>query len=434
MVNFNETSSSFSAFDRSNHLQPPIPTDEFFLLEGYDFCWLLLEAIDIANTEEAINELNTRLSPGQKALYCWWFVDGQVTNGGFIQFYYNGYGKYMLTAIDGIRHIGDPEMADLMARAHKIYLKEKALIDEKKTLNEFSDLYDQLENLSELDNLYYEINAKTVKNLESYARQHPDEFCVDENGQAFGQLEGEKVVKYEDGKTKAVLHFQEGMLEGTVALFYPNGNPKAKLSYRKGEKSGVQEYYHKEDGSLRRRDQINPLDGSVLREKFYSSGQLESRSVLDENLERSGAYQEWYENGNLKEEATFIANIKREGKWAKYWPDGSPKMEAEVIEGDTRYTGYWTEAGERLLTNGTGTYINEYVSSFDKDTTIYITEYKNFLRDGVSKSINSGVITLYQEFKAGQSHGWTRSYTRQGELKKEKYYQNGVETNPPKKR
>jgi uncharacterized protein YwqG len=39
-----------------------------------------------------------RLSPGQKALFFIWYLDAEVTNGGFIQFYWNGKGYDLVTS------------------------------------------------------------------------------------------------------------------------------------------------------------------------------------------------------------------------------------------------------------------------------------------------------------------------------------------------
>ena len=68
-------------------------------------------------------ELNAveELSPGQRALYVTWLVEGEVNNGGFNQFYFNSSGQFSGMAVDGFRLFGANKFADLMQRANTTY-------------------------------------------------------------------------------------------------------------------------------------------------------------------------------------------------------------------------------------------------------------------------------------------------------------------------
>src|SRR5690606_39687538 len=93
------------------------------------------------------------------------------------------YGHYVPTIIKSLEHIGDKKMADLIQRADNIYQKNKKLIDKAREKDLFdSDLYERLEELSELDSKYYKLNEKTMTRLEKYIRKKPNEFCIDEEG------------------------------------------------------------------------------------------------------------------------------------------------------------------------------------------------------------------------------------------------------------
>ncbi|MEJ7766845.1 MAG: DUF4375 domain-containing protein, partial [Chitinophagaceae bacterium] len=70
-----------------------------------------------------------KLSFAQTLLYCWCQMDGQVCNGGFVQFYYNGFGHYVPAIIQGLDIIGDKEMADLVRTADRFYHKENRFIN-----------------------------------------------------------------------------------------------------------------------------------------------------------------------------------------------------------------------------------------------------------------------------------------------------------------
>src|ERR1700761_4202302 len=101
---------AYTIFDENNHLQSLFDKTEFDNLRGWDFGWAMLEPINIAESRDEDAELSKRLSPGQKALYFFWYLDSAVINGGFIQFYWNGYREYLPTIINGLKLIGDNEM------------------------------------------------------------------------------------------------------------------------------------------------------------------------------------------------------------------------------------------------------------------------------------------------------------------------------------
>ena len=175
-------------FEQSKHFRPKLNTGDFLKLSGFDFGWFVLEPISeyIQDRKGELTKGNT-LSYGQKALYYWWYVDAQVTNGGFTQFYFNEYGKYVPTIIKGLKHIGDNKMAELVNRSYELYLKENKKIKDarKGGLEAFSNLYKEVKDFEELDDEYYKLNEQTMKNIENYIRKNPNEFCLDENSKEF---------------------------------------------------------------------------------------------------------------------------------------------------------------------------------------------------------------------------------------------------------
>jgi hypothetical protein len=92
----------YNVFEKENHLQPIFEKERFDNLHGWEFGWEILSFINIAKSDDNERELSKRFSPGQKALYFFWYLDAQVTNGGFIQFYTNGYRNYLPTIIEGL--------------------------------------------------------------------------------------------------------------------------------------------------------------------------------------------------------------------------------------------------------------------------------------------------------------------------------------------
>jgi antitoxin component YwqK of YwqJK toxin-antitoxin module len=395
-----QDSDPFAEYDPENQLRPKIAKADFFRTTGFDFGWLLLEPIAIVDSRSEEPELSKRFSQGQKALYFWWYLDAQVTNGGFVQFYYNDYEIYVPAIIKRLEAIGDQEMADLVKSAHKIYLSNKKIMDRAKQKDLFgSDLYERLEELSELDEEYYDIHENTMAILEKYARQNPNEFCVDELGQPFDtSFSGTLSTKYSNGELKEEFQLSNGVINGFLKTYFENGQIKSWNEFVDGEQVGVQKEWY-ENGNQKKVVTINAKTGNI-REQLY------------------------YDNGQLEEEYTSDKNSQRIGKWLKFWKDGNKKLEAEFKGGAVYFQNYWNEEGEHLLVGGNGLYVNEY-SIFEGQLQRDEQEYKNYKRDGKQWSYTNGILTLYQEMKDGKEHGITRVYDDDGNLKEEKLYENG---------
>jgi hypothetical protein len=164
--------------DSSNQFRPKLNKAEFDSLTSWDLGWFLLEPINKATDENHEMELSKQFSPGQKALYFFWFLDGEVTNGGFIQFYWNGTDKYLPPIVEGLKLIGDKELLDLIDKADKEFLLNKDKFTEQRQKDDWGPLYDNLKKFDEYDSVYYSIHDKTMALIEKYAREHPSEFRV----------------------------------------------------------------------------------------------------------------------------------------------------------------------------------------------------------------------------------------------------------------
>ncbi len=166
----------YDTFDKHNHLQPDFDKVIFDTLHSWDFGWAILEPINVAESKDEEKELSKRFSPGQKALYFFWYLDAQVTNGGFIQFYWNGYRNYIATIIEGLKLIEDIELIELIDKADKEYLANQDKFVVQREKDDWEPLYDNLKAFDEFDNVYYKIHDRTMELIEKYARLHPDEF------------------------------------------------------------------------------------------------------------------------------------------------------------------------------------------------------------------------------------------------------------------
>ncbi|WP_179020623.1 DMP19 family protein [Winogradskyella forsetii] len=391
-------------FDESKHFKPKLDKGEFFKLTGFDFGWYVLEPISeyIKDEKGELKKGNT-LSYGQKALYYWWYVDAQVTNGGFTQFYYNGYGKYVPTIIKGLKYIGDNKMAGLVNRSYEIYLKENKKIKDarKGGLQEFSNLYKEIEDFDELDNEYYDLNEKTMKIIEKYVRKNPNEICLDEDGNEFDlNLSGELKTYHPNERIKEIIPLEKGTLSGTFKSYYDNGQLKDEIQYERGEQTGI-------------------------RTEYYDNGNVKF-SIAHSQNPKGNLHSHYYENGNLKSTEIYVSEHDRDGKWIRYYSNGQMKSETEFVNKEFLVQNCWKEDGTQILKDGTGLYINEN-TYWEGYTQRNEQEYLNYKRHGKQYTYNNDKLTLYQEMKDGKEHGITKTYDDEGNLKEEIVYENGVE-------
>jgi antitoxin component YwqK of YwqJK toxin-antitoxin module len=416
-------------FEKGIHFRPKLNKGDFFKLTGFDFGWFILEPISkfIKDRDHEI-EKGKSLSYGQKALYYWWYIDAQVTNGGFVQFYYNGYGDYVPTIIKSLEHIGDKKMSELIQRAENIYQKKKKLMNKAREKDLFgSDLYDRLKEMSALDDEYYKLNDKTMKKMEKYIRKNANEICLDEEGKEFNmKFSGECKTFYSENKIKEIFTLENGIINDEFKSFYESGRIKEEIQYSKGEQTGERvEYY--ENGNkkytIRKNLQLNQFEHYWYYENGNSQ-KLEHR--LLEKDERIGEYKEWYNNGQLTETGIYISAYERDGKWLEFYKDGRKKLESEFINGNFLIQNCWNEKGEQTLKDGTGLYVYDY-SGWEGHLDHNEQEYKNYKRHGQQKTFSNGVLSLYQEMENGIENGFTRTYYKNGKIKEEKVYKEGKE-------
>ena len=391
-------------FDQSKHFRPKLDKGDFFKLTGFDFGWFVLELISeyIQDRKGELQKGKT-LSYGQKALYYWWYVDAQVNNGGFTQFYYNDYGKYVPTIIKGLKHIGDDKMAELVNRSYELYLKENKKIKDarKGGLQAFSNLYKEIEDFDELDDEYYDLNEKTMRIIEKYIRNNPNEICCDEDGNEFDQNYSGELKTYHPNKSvKEIIPLKKGTITGTFRSYFENGQLKDEIHYLNGEQTSE-------------------------RTEYYENGNNKF-SITKSQKPKGNLHSHYYENGNLKSTEIYVSENDRDGKWIQYYPNGQMKSETEFIDKEFFVQNCWKEDGSQIMKDGTGLYINEF-SIFEGVTDRNEQEYKNYKRHGKQYSYSNDRLTLYQEMSMGKEHGVTKTYDDEGNIKEEIIYENGVE-------
>ncbi len=418
----------YSGFEKDSHFRPRVDKGSFFRLTGSDFTALISRPLrGYIGDPKYETEKGSAFSYGQKALYYWENLDGQVTNGGFVQFYYNGYGRYIPIILKSLTHIGDMEMADLVGRAEKLYRKSKRVINRARRLASFfgTDIYERLDELSALDDEYYVLNKKTMPIIEKYIRANPNEFCVDENGLEFDTgFSGDCITYYPGGSVKEMFTLEAGTVKDELLCFYENGVLQERILYLNGAQTGEKDEFY-ENGNIKYRIKRDRGLDQFHHQWFYGNGNPQkSEHRLTGKRECTGEYREWYENGHLSKSGTYITGSKRDGAWLEYYSDGSKRIEGEYRDGVFFFHNYWNGEGQQLLKDGTGIYVNEYTDA-SGDTYRKEQEYNNYRQHGQQKSFDNGVLTLCQEMVNGLPDGLARAYYKNGRIKSEEVYKNG---------
>lgn len=117
------------------------------------------------------------LTPGLRMVYATWWVEAEVNNGGYNQYFFNSTGQFADEALAGFRLLGLAEYAALMERAIRAYNAVRPRLEEARrqgTADAFSSTYAD-NPLPPLDDEFYRLEGLTAARVR-YIRQHAAEF------------------------------------------------------------------------------------------------------------------------------------------------------------------------------------------------------------------------------------------------------------------
>jgi hypothetical protein len=139
-------------------------------------------SINIEDDKRDEREIVRSLTPGQRAIYVTWIVEGEVNNGGFNQFYFNSSGQLADLGEDAFKTIGADQFADLMNEANVLYdeIKEDLKKYNDGTMESFSKSYKD-NPLNELDSKFYKLDSVApLRQLKiQYIRKNVKEFVIE---------------------------------------------------------------------------------------------------------------------------------------------------------------------------------------------------------------------------------------------------------------
>ena len=118
------------------------------------------------------------LTPAQRALLLFDYIQMQVLQGGFIQLFQNGYAGLLPDVIDWFTKLAEDEMAKVLDDALKVYVLNKELLDKDTTPEEFAQLYNELLEFEEIDKRFETLHAEAVKGLLTHAAANIAEYVM----------------------------------------------------------------------------------------------------------------------------------------------------------------------------------------------------------------------------------------------------------------
>jgi len=107
------------------------------------------------------------------------FADTEINNGGFAQYFLNGYGKYAQETVTAYREIGTPKKAALLAAVMASFPGGKY----PKTADEYSDLFNETEaalDLLDSDDFgikYFQTGENIKELMIAYVKKHFAQFA-----------------------------------------------------------------------------------------------------------------------------------------------------------------------------------------------------------------------------------------------------------------
>ena len=118
------------------------------------------------------------LPEGIRAIYVTWWVESEVINGGFNQFFWNSHGVFAEDAVKGYEFLGAPEYAALMRQAIAVNLAEEPHMKKFRDQNSresFSESY-QHTKLTDIDNKFDKLGSGLRHTRIKVIREKPELF------------------------------------------------------------------------------------------------------------------------------------------------------------------------------------------------------------------------------------------------------------------
>lgn len=123
-------------------------------------------------------DIISKMSAGFRAVASTWWVEAEVNNGGFNQFFWNPSRVFAKEAVSGFELLGEPKLAELMKNAIAINAANDAKFASYRSegsLEAFSESYKD-NPLNALDDQFYAATKQLSADRVRFIRSHPELF------------------------------------------------------------------------------------------------------------------------------------------------------------------------------------------------------------------------------------------------------------------
>lgn len=145
-----------------------------------EFLKVFTDAIMASVGGELTADTMAELNSDQITLLAYDILHNEVMDGGFVQLIYNGYGSFLFRNpfAKAIKGWGIDELASLVKKAGKLYLKYKNEIERECTDDEFMAMFEQYPEFDDLDDLFVENEETWTGMVACYVDEHIERFVT----------------------------------------------------------------------------------------------------------------------------------------------------------------------------------------------------------------------------------------------------------------
>lgn len=418
----------FASIDNSLIFKPEISKIDYYRLKEMEFNWVVLKPLsEKVTTYCEENQFNHRvgikiLNEEQKALYFWWYLDGQVTNGGFSQFIYNGYDKYFPAILKGLKLLPNQEYYNLVEKVYLYYIQEGLENLDRNKVDYFKNKFYENDFLSKADDLYFKFKEKLYLDFEDFIRKNQSKFIQPINN----KLSGEVYEKKDEDIEESI-----SLIDGLPNGYYTKIGKNILIEKLKYENGIVTEENKYENGFLSKKVIFNKTDSTKVELEYFLNGVIKKENLIKIEDKHNWKYitrKEFYDNGNIGFEFWVDNELKNNVK--KYFIDGNVKNHKKywknkdaswITERD--YLICFDENKKQTLINGDGTFLDSYESEYGKYEDII--NCKNYKASGESLYYVDGIIWRKEKYVEGMQDGIQIEYDEKGIEKSISEYKNG---------
>jgi hypothetical protein len=418
----------FASIDNNSIFKPEISKIDFYRLKEMDFSWEVLKPLSekVTNYCEE-NQFNHRvgikiLNEEQKALYFWWYLDGQVTNGGFSQFIYNGYDKYFPAILKGLKLLPNQEYYNLVEKVYLYYIQEGLENLDRNKVDYFKNKFYENDFLSKADDLYFKFKEKLYLDFEDFIRKNQSKFIQPINN----KLSGEVYEKKDEDIEESI-----SLIDGVPNGYYAKIGKNILIEKLKYENGIVTEENKYENGFLSQKVIFNKTDSTKVELEYFLNGVVKKENLIKIEDKHNWKYitrKEFYDNGNIEFEFWKDCELKDNLKF--YFIDGSVKRYSKhwankVFSwmGEDQYLICFDENKIETLINGNGIFTKGRQSEYAKYETII--NCKNYKADGEYLSFKNDIIWRKEKYVDGVKEGIQIEFDEKGIEKSISEYKNG---------